>query len=299
MTSSTIKFHSKQASKIDQDIELETSSCPLCHRDEKTTIYRFSPFAVARCSFCDFYYLSPRLKERSALKLYSSSTYFEGADRGYVSYSGQEKALRATFHRFLVQIRNLNLARGDLLEIGCGYGYLLQEAKMFFKSCVGTEMSPQAASIARIFADHIYEGDVGKIPSSDKFDCIIAVNVIEHLYEPDVFLATLCNHLRSEGKLILATPNISSLWRHILGRRWPSFKIPEHVLYFNSKSLSLVMNAAGLTNIISLPFLHAFPISLIANKLKIRVPKVLQSLGGNYVWIPGTMIAVCGGIPDA
>src|SRR5436190_1705782 len=76
------------------------------------------------------------------------------------------------------------LTGGDLLEIGCGYGYLLEEARGFFRTRTGLEMSHDAAAIASRRADRVYEGGLEQLPAGEKFDCIIATHVIEHVYDP-------------------------------------------------------------------------------------------------------------------
>src|SRR5256886_9698587 len=82
---------------------------------------------------------------------YRQSSYYEGGACGYAdtSYTAQESALRATFKRLLHNLAKRGLTGGDLLEVGCGYGYLLDEARSLFDRRVGTEFSAQGAEIAR------------------------------------------------------------------------------------------------------------------------------------------------------
>jgi 2-polyprenyl-3-methyl-5-hydroxy-6-metoxy-1,4-benzoquinol methylase len=272
--------------------DLEHTSCPLCNCIQYDKAYdQFRPYAVVRCRSCNFFYLSPRLTETAMMKIYSNNTYFEGKKGGYTSYTEQEMALRATFHRLMINLRKRNLTGGALLEIGCGYGYLLEEAKAFFETRVGTDFSYQAVEQARKRADHIYRGTIDHIPANDRFDCIIATQVIEHVYQPKAFLEKLCGHLKERGKMVVATPDFGSFWRRLMGRYWPSFKIPEHILYFDKKSLATLMQQAGLINIISLPYPHAFPLSLIAAKLHISLPPVFDK---RIVWLHRTTIAMYG-----
>jgi hypothetical protein len=86
---------------------------------------------------------------------------------------------------------------------------------------------------------------------------------------------------------------MNSPLRKVMGRRWPSFKIPEHILYFDAKSLSDLMEKAGLTNVRALPYPHAFPLALIASKLGLPLPRVF---GNVNVWVPTTTVAAYGSI---
>lgn len=275
---------------------LEFPACPFCGSERREIRYAgFGAFKVVRCSACGFHYLFPRLTEAAMQAAYRSGEYFAGGECGYAdtSYAEQERALRATFKRLLRNLQKRHLTGGDLLEIGCGYGFLLDEARKFFRSRTGLEMSPDAAAIASQKADQVYEGGLEQLPSEAKFDCIIATHVIEHVYDPLTFVKDVASRARPGGTIVLATPDMNSPLRKLMGRRWPSFKIPEHILYFDAKTLSALMTQAGLRNVRALPYPHAFPLALIAGKLRLPFPR---AFGDVNVWVPTTTVAVYGSI---
>lgn len=273
--------------------KIEYPNCPLCRSDDARIIYEhIDSYRVVQCRSCRFYYLSPRPAEVIMERIYQDDSYYDGVSTiGYESYHDQAYSLRATFRRFLLNLKRQGLTGGSLLEVGCGYGFLLDEANGFFDVRIGTELCSEAASMARLRADHIYEGDIGQIPAEEKFDCIVTIHVIEHVYDPQLFLSQFLGHLKPGGKIIIATPDMGSLWRYLLGRRWPSFKLPEHVLFFDKQSLSILMQHNGLTDIQTLPYPHAFPLSLVAKKLYISLPRFFADL---TIWIPGTTLAMYG-----
>jgi SAM-dependent methyltransferase len=225
------------------------------------------------------------------LSIYESTDYFEGTGHGYYSYAEQEPALRATFRRLLSNLKKRGLTGGALLDVGCGYGYLLDEARNLFSLRVGTEFSPQAANHALAIADEVYVGGVEQIPPAAQFDCITAAQVIEHVYDPRSFVARLSTHLKAGGKIVIATPNMGSVWRRLLGARWPSFKVPEHVTFFDQKSLTRLMGFASLKDITLLPYPHAFPLAVISRHLSLPLPRAISNV---IVWIPATTIAMYG-----
>ena len=226
---------------------------------------------------------------------YARSDYFAGGESGYsdVSYAAQERALRATFKRLMGNLRKHDLTGGELLDVGCGYGFLLEEATEFFQSRTGLEFSHEAAAIASSKADRVYEGGLEQLPADKKFDCIIATQVIEHIYDPLTFLRKLAGHTKPGGKIVLATPDMGGMLRRVMGRRWPSFKIPEHILYFDAATLSAMMTKAGLKDLHTLPYPHAFPLSLIASKLRFPFPSAMGSVN---VWVPTTTVAMYGAV---
>jgi 2-polyprenyl-3-methyl-5-hydroxy-6-metoxy-1,4-benzoquinol methylase len=281
------------AAPVSIESKLETAPCPLCGGSQREPAYHFDPFAVVLCKECGVHYLSPRLTEVAMQEHYAQDSYFEQGDTGYTStgYSEQEPTLRLTFRRFLRNLQRASLTGGDLLEIGCGYGYLLDEARPFFKKRVGTDFSAGAVEKAQLVADAVYQGGLDAIPEGSQFDCVVATNVLEHTYQPVKFLAALARLLRPGGSLVIAVPNMDSILRPLMGHRWPSFKVPEHTLYFNQKTLSRAMTDAGLVSVQPFPFPHAFPVSLIAGKFGARMPAAVGKLP---IWVPTTMTAVLG-----
>jgi SAM-dependent methyltransferase len=277
--------------------ELEYPDCPICGSDRHLLRYQLpGRYRVVRCLDCGVHYLSPRHTETAMHQAYRALSYFEGGGLGYAdtNYAGQEMALRATFRQLLQNLSSRGLAGGDLLEIGCGYGYLLNQAQPFFRRRVGTEFSPEAAQIARGTGAEVFVGGVEQLPPDAMFDCIIATQVIEHVYEPLIFLQQTIRHASPGGHVVLATPDIGGALLKAMGRYWPSFKIPEHVVYFDFRTLDLVMRRAGLENIRRLPYPHAFPLGLIASKFRLRLP---VPLGRAKIWVPATTVAAYGSMP--
>ncbi len=144
-------------------------------------------------------------------------------------------------------------------------------------------------------SDEVYEGGVEEVPDGTKFNCILATHVIEHVYQPLDFVEKLIDRATPGGSIVLAAPDMSGMLRKVMGRRWPSFKIPEHIHYFDAPALSTLMRQAGLTDIRPLPYLHAFPLALIASKLHIPFPSML---GNTNIWIPATTVALYGKVSN-
>ena len=277
---------------------LEYPACPLCASDGRQFPFRLhGPYSVAHCTACGLYYLHPRLIENAMQQAYRESSYYEGGACGYAdtSYIAQESALRATFKRLLRNLAKRGLTGGDLLEIGSGYGYLLDEARLFFNRRVGTEFSSKGAEIARATGVEVFVGGIEQVPPGAKFDCVVATQVIEHVYEPLSFVKRLANYTKPGGHIILATPDIGGVLRKFMGRRWPSFKAPEHVIYFDFRTLSSLMSQAGLDRVRRFPYPHAFPVGLIAAKFGFALPPLLAHL---KIWVPATTVAAYARVPN-
>ncbi|MGC1323954.1 MAG: class I SAM-dependent methyltransferase [Candidatus Udaeobacter sp.] len=279
--------------------KLEYPTCPVCGSDQREVPFRLhGPYSVACCAACGVHYLYPRLIESAMQDVYREPSYYEGGACGYAdtSYTAQEQALRATFKQVLRNLAKRGLTGGDLLEIGCGYGYLLDEARSWFDRRVGTEFSAQGAEIAGKTGAEVFVGGIEQVPPERNFDCVIATQVIEHVYEPLTFIRQLASHTKRGGHIVVATPDIGGVLRRAMGRRWPSFKAPEHVVYFDFRTLSMLMQQAGLANLRSLPYPHAFPLGLITAKFGLPMPPLLARL---KVWVPATTVAAYGRVSNS
>lgn len=279
--------------------ELEYPGCPLCQSERREFPFRLTAaHSVARCRDCGAHYLYPRLTEQAMQAVYRESSYYEGGESGYAdtSYADQETSLRATFKCLLHNLEKRGATGGDLLEVGCGYGYLLDEARALFRHRVGTEFSAQGAELARQTGADVFVGGIERLSPEAQFDCVIATQVIEHVYDPVSFIKDLVGHVKPGGHVTLATPDIGGALRKLMGLKWPSFKVPEHVVYFDFKSLEKLMRGAGVEDISRMPHPHAFPLSLIAAKFGLSLP---SAFGHFNVWVPATTVAAHGRIRHA
>jgi hypothetical protein len=92
--------------------------------------------------------------------------------------------------------------------------------------------------------------DVHRSPESishDRvFDAIVAINVLEHIYDVREFLATLAARLSAKGRIMLSTVNARSAAASMLGGMWWAFKEPDHVSFPSMRGLRLSATSAGL-----------------------------------------------------
>ncbi|OHB31479.1 MAG: hypothetical protein A2X79_01030 [Desulfuromonadaceae bacterium GWB2_53_15] len=269
----------------------EYTNCPICSAAGKKVLYHLvAPYRVVTCTACGFHYMDPRLREEHMMELYGDDSYFGSETVGYVDYTMQEQALRLTFRRFIKVMAAAGLTGGSLLEIGVGHGFFLDEARAYFDYRVGTEMSRSAAVNAAKFADCVIHGGCSDLPADSRFDCIVMSQVLEHVYHPKAFIERIMVNLNRGGRLLIITPDIGNFWRVLMRASWPSFKVPEHVLFFNRYSLVGLLKQCGFREARSLPYPHAFPLKLVAAKLNLTPPKRLEKLN---IWLPHTSLAIC------
>jgi SAM-dependent methyltransferase len=96
---------------------------------------------------------------------------------------------------------------GALLEIGCGKGHLMQVAGFHFE-VEGLEVSEHATrEIDPELRERISIGDVEHFDlPEDRFDVVVAFNVLEHLEAPAAVLTKIARALKPGGILVGSVP---------------------------------------------------------------------------------------------
>jgi SAM-dependent methyltransferase len=135
---------------------------------------------------------------------------------------------------------------GRLLEIGCGFGYLLGSFADRW-SLHGTDISAHAAAVAqqRLPQAHIVAADIQQgIPFSELFDVLIAVNVIEHLPDPAMAAQAIAGSMRTGGVFVAHLPAINNaLNRWIYSRTYA--RDPTHVYRPSGVAFNRLFEDAG------------------------------------------------------
>lgn len=105
-----------------------------------------------------------------------------------------------------------------VLDIGCWDGTYASLYKKETNQVYGIESSNSAAKRAKKKGIIVQNGDFMEKNFFDgvKFDVIVAGEIIEHIYDTDLFLKKIYLKLKKGGKLIITTPNVASLPRRIL-----------------------------------------------------------------------------------
>jgi SAM-dependent methyltransferase len=164
---------------------------------------------------------------------HGAAAYMEMAQEGGAA---RARAARRLSDRFLRH----EAARGDLLEIGCGPGFLLAELRDLGWNVTGVELSDYAVHHARETL-HL-DVRLGSIDSLDlgesSFDAVFMGDVLEHLPRPVEVLERVHRLLRPGGVLLVAIPSTMNLLSAKLGMqmyrsrgKFKTLRIPPYHLY--------------------------------------------------------------------
>lgn len=102
-----------------------------------------------------------------------------------------------------------------VLELGTAAGAMTQMLREYcLCSVVGVEIDPISAERARPYCDKLIVGNLDELNlvtelGSDRFDVVVAADVLEHLRDPWRCLEIVRQLLKPEGYLVLSIPNVA------------------------------------------------------------------------------------------
>lgn len=131
--------------------------------------------------------------------------------------------------------------KGQVLDIGSGYGFMRLPYEQNGFRTYGVEVSSHAAEVAKNkFGMDTFVGEFRDFPDIEGYDLILAYDIIEHIKYPDEFIDKCASIMNPGGYLVLRTPNLLSLEAAAFGEKFHSFK-REHLHYFSIESLSMLL----------------------------------------------------------
>src|SRR3954452_25595406 len=177
-------------------------------------------------------------------------------------YLAEEEGRRATANR-LLDLIGAHRPSGRLLDVGCGHGLLLDEARTRGYETVGLELSREAARHARSLGLDVRElpleafGEATNGDAPGSFDAIVLADVIEHLDDPVAAIEQCAALLRPGGVLCIVTPDPSSATAKLAGSRWWGY-LPAHTVLLPRRTLRELISASGLIISEDVPFVRTF-----------------------------------------
>lgn len=211
--------------------------CEICGQEKKEKkLYSKWGYDILKCTNCN----TGRtiiVKELNLKDIYTES-YFQGGQKdGYADYVGSEEILKREFNQVLKRIKKYKTT-GKLLEIGCAYGFFLNQAKLNYET-VGIEISKDASDFAKEKGNLVYNSTVNKetIDKIGNYDIVVMLDVIEHLNTPGTDFEIITKNLNSKGIIYITTGDFTSLLSKISGKNWRLMTPPQHLFFFSKKGI--------------------------------------------------------------
>ncbi|NUM33283.1 MAG: class I SAM-dependent methyltransferase [Candidatus Brocadiae bacterium] len=203
-------------------------------------------YSILKCEHCNLEFIDPQPDFEEIKSIYTSD-YYKAWGMEKEEKNSLKKMKKNTFEQRIKLLSNYKKT-GNILDIGTASGFFLEVAKNFGFEPYGVELSEYSAKLAqqKFGQDKIYHGILENCPFPKLFFDVIAMSdLLEHVQNPISLLECASQFLKEDGIIIITTPNTESFSRKIMGKKWTQYK-PEHLFYFDKKSIYYLANLIGL-----------------------------------------------------
>lgn len=168
-------------------------------------------------------------------------------------------------------------AGDDVLDFGCGGGFLLSNIKCRGK--VGVELNPHARGYCLEYNGIDAYASLDEVEDG-AFDVVISNHCLEHVKSPYETIEKLKRKLRPGGRIVICVPIDSYTYA------WSPNDICNHLYSFSPMNLGNILQAAGFVKIESRKLLHKWvpKYRLVIRYFGFRVFHVLSYIYGNFVY---------------
>ncbi|MGH7198632.1 MAG: methyltransferase domain-containing protein [Candidatus Omnitrophota bacterium] len=218
------------------------------------------PDTILCCMTCGLVYAVPEVSGQEIDRGYSKMV-----DPDYVrEEKGRTEQARIVLSR-VAKFKN----RGKLLDVGCGPGFFLAEAKRQGWEVAGVDLSAWAKQYCKEhYGIEIAQGGLEQAAWPDQsFDVVVMNDVLEHLTDPKGTLREIRRILKNDGVLYISTPDINSFFSRVLRARWWGIN-KYHLFYFSRKTIERLFEVVGLRKLQYSSYPRVFSVNYWAMRLE-------------------------------
>lgn len=230
------------------------NKCVICGSLDSKIIFKNYPgyientfFDIYKCNDCDSHFVITTNEIKNIYDIIYSNVNTFGYDRYYryativkktdnpLKFLAFKESTYYPVYEFLKDKDHLKI-----LEVGCGYGYLSYALHKNGFNVQAIDIAKDAINYARKnFGDYYFNMNINEYSkqTDEKFDLIIATEVIEHLEDPNIFLDTCLKLLKQEGNILLTTPDKDYSQKDSV---WQTDLPPVHAFWIGKKGIKIL-----------------------------------------------------------
>lgn len=264
--------------------------CTLCNDSNFRIIHRKGQWQYLRCLNCSLVSLHPRPTPQELMRNYQNYLPIQPEETS--RWQIMMKPLIAKSAK-LIESRT-RTGRRRLLDIGCGYGFFLQEMRSRGWQVQGIEVSQVGRQYAQgKWGIQVYSQPLEELAlPENSFDVITLFYVIEHVHDPLGLVIEVKRVLKPGGLILLRWPHSTPILK-ILGpmsRKLDLYHTPYHLYDFSPKSIKQLLALSGFKEVETMIGGHTRPFQRLGRWASIvfgQLGEALYLLSGGNMLFPG------------
>ena len=209
-------------------------TCPTCDETRFSYLFVVHRLPMARCRGCGLIVLGILPRAADFSEFYQTST--PGPSHSYSTDSGTE---RDASTRHLKALAARGLKSGRVLVVGAPHRE--ESSKSFCRE----------AGAAGLAVDFIEYSGARDLPDGT-YDAAAMLHCLQTQESPGTLLEQVHARLKPDAPLLATTPDVESWPAKFFGRQWTEWR-PENRVYFDRKTIQLLLLRHGFRNILTRP----------------------------------------------
>jgi len=212
------------------------SVCPLCGSVNLRSVKKYSNHHLVKCMKCSFAF-SRKIPSDSELADVYNTFFLIQQSVSPIPIKRYNELLD-----YFEQFRKTN----NIIDVGCGDGYFLDEAKKRSWNVYGTEYIASKVKFCRQKGINMMQGILdSRNYAPGFFDVLISIEVIEHINNAKEEIKNFHHLLHHGGIVYLTTPHYNSLSRRVFYGKWNIIDYPSHLSYYTKRTLRRLFENSG------------------------------------------------------
>ena len=220
--------------------------CPNCNADSYVLVFSTQDlFDYVKCRECGFVYAVQMITHEARTLIYGGLT---GTGMVEVCCSPAGKAADAQRFSFPLELIRKYQKRGRLLDVGCGAGNFLDQARKAGFSVEGIETHEEFRKAAREQYDiEVRNGIFEEMEwRENDFQVVTMWETLEHIYNPKAAIKKAFEILSPKGILAISVPNLAN-FGFLMMREYSAHRGGEHINFFSPATLARMLTDCGFT----------------------------------------------------
>jgi len=264
--------------------------CILCNGLNFRIIHQKDQWQYLRCLNCGLVSLHPQPTPQILMKNYENYLPIQPEE-----IKAWEMMMKPVIDKSadLIESRT-KPRRGRLLDIGCGYGFFLQEMKCRGWKVEGIELSEVGRQYAQDKWDiHVYSQTLENLSlPGNFFDAVTLFYVIEHVLDPLSLLIDVKHVLKPGGLILLRWPHSTPIVSILspLSKKLDLYHTPYHLYDFLPKTMEKMLTFCGFKEIETMILGNTRPFKQFDRWASIifgHIGEALCYLSGGHFLLPG------------